>query len=108
MKKFGFGVRAESIIELSKADLSLRQKLIEAYGSYNTCINCGVCSAACTAAQLTNFNIRDIKLKIDRGLTENLRVEISRCMHCGKCEMLCPRGISNRQIILLTNKFLRD
>lgn len=108
MSKFGFAIKKDSILELDKANLSLSTFLKEQYPAYKTCINCGICSAVCTAAQLTAFNIRSIKLKIDRGDIANLAPELVLCMLCGKCEMACPRGISNRRITLLINQYLKD
>lgn len=108
MVKFGFTTRKDSMIMLDKTDLSLRRTLISEYPEYQLCINCGACSAVCTAAQLTSFNIREVKLNIDRGQTVSLKNEIAKCMICGKCEMICPKNVSNRKIVLLINKHLQE
>lgn len=108
MNKFGFSIKKDNLLNLSKANLRLRIYISEKYPSYNTCINCGICSATCTSAKLTTFNIRNIKLNIDRGLLSDIKQEVAKCMLCGKCEMTCPRGISNRHIVVLINKFLQE
>lgn len=108
MSKFGFTIRKERILEMGKANLLLSSFLKEQYPAYKTCINCGICSAICTAAQLTAFNIRSVKLKIDRGDIGNIGNDVAQCMLCGKCEIACPRGISNRRITLLINQYIKD
>lgn len=108
MSKFGFTTRRDNLIEFDRADFKLRQYLKSNYPEYQLCINCGACSAVCTAAQLTSFNIREVKLNIDRGITDTLKRDISKCMICGKCEMICPKNVSNRRIILLINKYLNN
>lgn len=107
MPKFGFTTRKDSMIMLDKEDLNLRRYLISNYPEYQLCISCGACSAVCTAAQLTSFNIREVKLNIDRGQTVTLNGDISKCMICGKCEMICPKNVSNRKIVLLINTYLK-
>lgn len=108
MVNFGFKTLKNSIIMLDEVDLSLRNYLVARYPEYQLCINCGACSATCTAAQLTSFNIREIKLNIDRGQTSNLEKDLEKCMVCGKCEMICPKNVSNRRIVLLINQYLQE
>jgi heterodisulfide reductase subunit C len=108
MPNFGFTTRKDSMIILDKVDLTLRRYLISKYPEYQLCIHCGVCSAVCTAAQLTSFNIREVKLNIDRGQTVTLKNELAKCMVCGKCEMVCPKNVSNRRIVLFINKYLQE
>lgn len=107
MINFGYCTKKDNIIELDDADLTLSNYLRQEYPLISTCINCGMCSAVCTAAQLTSFNLRSLRLKIDRGeKVATLSAEVAKCMHCGKCEMACPRGISNRKVAVLINKYL--
>ncbi len=108
MSKFGFTTRKDNLIDLDKADLELHQYLKSNYSEYQLCINCGACSAVCTAAQLTSFNIREVKLNIDRGTTATLKTDIAKCMICGKCEMICPKNVSNRKIVLVINKYFKE
>ena len=32
--------------------------------------------------------------------------ELSKCMLCGKCRLVCPRGINTREIVLTIKKHL--
>jgi heterodisulfide reductase subunit C len=108
MSKFGFTTRKDCVINMNDANLKLSSYLKREYPSYQLCISCGVCSAVCTAAQLWSFNIRELKLQIDRGATEAVKSSINQCMVCGKCEQTCPKSVSNRKIVLLVKQYLRD
>jgi heterodisulfide reductase subunit C len=39
-----------------------------------------------------------------RGETVELESEIKKCMLCGKCQLVCPRGINLRNVIMLIKK----
>jgi Fe-S-cluster-containing hydrogenase component 2 len=43
---------------------------------------------------------------IRRGLVEELGVEAEKCMLCGKCFLVCPRGVNNRNIVLKVREAL--
>jgi len=51
-----------------------------------------------------NFNVRRISLSLRRGETTELESEIQKCMLCGKCMLVCPRGINLRNVIMLIKK----
>ena len=36
---------------------------------------------------------------IRRGEIEPLREEVTRCMLCGKCLLVCPRGVNTRNVV---------
>jgi succinate dehydrogenase/fumarate reductase-like Fe-S protein len=36
---------------------------------------------------------------IRRGEIEPLREEVKRCMLCGKCLLVCPRGVNTRNVV---------
>ena len=46
-------------------------------------------------------------IDIDRN---NLRKsdEINKCMLCGKCRLVCPRGINTRGVVMLIKRKLGD
>jgi Fe-S oxidoreductase len=45
-----------------------------------------------------------MSLLLRQGQTENLEKEINKCMLCGKCILVCPRGINIRNVIMLIKK----
>jgi len=62
------------------------------------CMECGSCSAVCTAATLSGMSVRKVIHALERGV--DIAPMLSGCMLCGKCTMVCPRGINTRQLIL--------
>lgn len=97
---FGFGLNPSSSIELDKVDLSLYDKLCSLEPGARTCIACGSCSATCTASEYSGMSVRKVLLDLQRGRNQEVERMLSHCMLCGKCTMVCPRGINTRRIIL--------
>ena len=62
------------------------------------CMSCGSCSASCTAASFSGMSLRKVILALQRD--QDVRPMLSNCMLCGKCTMVCPRGINTRHLIL--------
>jgi heterodisulfide reductase subunit C len=67
-------------------------------------MSCGACTATCSAGNLIDFNVRRMSLHIRRGELSELSEEIDKCMLCGKCHLVCPRGVNTRNVILLIKK----
>ena len=88
--EFGFSLSPSSAIELDRTDNSLYEKLCSIEPGARTCIGCGSCSATCTARDWSGM----------RGRKQELEQMLSNCMLCGKCTMVCPRGINTRRVIL--------
>jgi heterodisulfide reductase subunit C len=42
-----------------------------------------------------------------RGEIEPLREEVTRCMLCGKCLLVCPRGVNTRNVVSLAAEAIR-
>ena len=61
-------------------------------------MGCGSCSATCTAGPYSRMSLRKVILGLQRG--QDVRPMLKGCMLCGKCTMVCPRGINTRQLIL--------
>ncbi|MBO4447412.1 MAG: (4Fe-4S)-binding protein [Bacteroidales bacterium] len=95
---FGFGLSPSSAVTLDRVDLSLYRKLEELNPDIRTCIACGSCSATCMAAEYSGMSVRKLILNIQRGA--DVSKMLSCCMLCGKCTMVCPRGINTRKVIL--------
>ena len=106
-KQFGFTVHKDRQIDLDTVDQELYRRVCTAEPSIHLCISCGTCAATCTAAKLTSFSLRKIILQVRRGQIQGLADEAEKCMLCGKCQMICPRGVSTRNLVLQINKSLK-
>lgn len=104
MNKFGFTIHIDRQIDLDSADLRIANYIKKHEASFNTCIQCGTCTATCSAANFTDFNPRKMYLNILRGIVDTLEKDISACMLCGKCQLACPRGVNTRNVILQIHK----
>ncbi|HAN18260.1 MAG: (4Fe-4S)-binding protein [Bacteroidetes bacterium GWC2_33_15] len=100
MSVFGFKINEARVIDYDKTDKRILNYLLENEPSFNLCIFCGSCTATCSAGNFTDFNIRKLKMFIRRGLVSEIATEAEKCMLCGKCFLVCPRGVNNRNIIL--------
>jgi len=40
------------------------------------------------------------KLRAEVARLQDLKKEIEKCMLCGKCQLVCPRGVNLRNLIL--------
>ncbi len=98
MADFGFKLSKSSTIDLDKVDMTAYESLCKSDPDIRTCIACGSCSASCTAAQFSGMSVRKVILALQRG--QNVKPMLSNCMLCGKCTMVCPRGINTRHLIL--------
>lgn len=95
---FGFGINRSSTIDLTKTDNGLFRKVCSEEPGARTCMACGSCSATCMASDLSGMSIRKVLLAMQRG--QDIRHMLSKCMLCGKCTMVCPRGINTRRLVL--------
>jgi len=81
------------------------QKDIRFEEGLNACMNCGVCTAICPAAEFYNYDPRKI---VDMVQTRNNEVirgllkseTIWYCGQCMSCKTRCPRGNTPGQIIM--------
>ena len=94
---FGFKLSPSSAVDLDKVDRSLCRRLAELEPDLRICMACGSCSAACTAAPFTGMSVRKVILALQRGKEKEAAKMLSGC---GKCTMVCPRGINTRHLIL--------
>ncbi len=99
MVDFGYKSSQSRVIDLDKGNFKLSVKLFAEDEMLRACIGCGGCSGGCTAAAHTGFNFRRLHTLIRRGEYTNARQEAEKCMLCGRCQMICPRGINTRKII---------
>ena len=100
MRKFGFTVQHDNTIDIDKNGSYMHKLLLSREPSANLCIGCGSCTATCSSGHYTSFNIRLLHTLLRRGETPQLKKEISKCMFCGKCQLVCPRGVNLRNLIM--------
>ncbi|NLL28083.1 MAG: 4Fe-4S dicluster domain-containing protein [Bacteroidales bacterium] len=96
---FGFKINKSAQIDFDKVDNSLYDKICELEPSLRVCIFCGSCAATCTAGQFTDFSFRKISVDLRRGMNDEVKNNISKCMLCGKCTLVCPRNVNTRHIL---------
>lgn len=101
---FGYSIAPTRAINYDNCDFSKLHELEQVVPSFKRCINCGACTATCSAQQFTSFNIRKIKTLCMDGQYESLGKELKKCMLCGKCTLVCPRGLALRPIIMTMRK----
>lgn len=108
MPDFGFSLQKDRQIDFDANDHSLRERVVAIEPSFRICIACGTCSATCSAGQFTSFSLRRIITAVKRGELQGLEEDIEKCMLCGKCQLGCPRGVNNRNLILAIRKGLHE
>ena len=102
---FGYNINQSSKIDLDTASRDIAMQVLRFEPSSASCIGCGTCMATCSAGHITPFNLRQLQLMVMRGQTEKLYAEAEKCMLCGKCQMICPRGINTRNVVLAIHRF---
>jgi heterodisulfide reductase subunit C len=82
----------------------LKQDILYEHGM-NACLNCGVCTAVCPAAEFNDYSPREVMnicQSEDDELIEELLTsdKIWYCGQCFSCKTRCPRGNSTASVIL--------
>ncbi len=99
MTNWGFHIAKSRIIDMDTADLGVYRKVAAKVPSAKLCLMCGACTASCTARNHTPFNLRKNHLLFRHGQFKGLAKEFDKCMLCGKCRLVCPRGVNTRALI---------
>ena len=107
MEKFGFSISKGRQINYDSNDRRVAGFIVENEPSFRLCIACGGCSASCTAGNFTKFSLRELNILINRGENDIPRNDIKKCMLCGKCTLICPRGVNTRNVIFLAKQAFR-
>jgi heterodisulfide reductase subunit C len=108
MPEFGFKLQKDRQIDFDANDRSIVKRIGALEPTFKLCISCGCCAATCTAGQFTAISLRKMITGLKRGEYAGIREEIEKCMFCGKCQMLCPRGVSTRGLILAIRKVMTE
>ncbi len=108
MVNFGFTISVTRAVEYDKNDKGCAEYVALRVPSSSACIGCGGCSATCTAGNLTEFNIRKIQMLMKRGENQLYKEQLHKCMLCGKCLTVCPRGVDTRGMILAMIEYMHE
>lgn len=100
MNFWGYSISEARGIDYDKNDKAFAAYIAQKAPSSKWCIGCGGCTATCTAGNLTEFNIRKLQMLVKRGEDNEARNNLHKCMLCGKCLLVCPRGVDTRKMIL--------
>lgn len=93
---FGYSIPLSRAIDLDRTPPEPIRRLSAKVPSLAGCIGCGACTAGCTAGALTTFNPRVEQTLCRRG--ERPTAQAESCLFCGKCRLVCPRGVDTRRI----------
>lgn len=104
MERFGFEISKGRQIDWESNNRSVADYIREREPSFNLCIACGGCASTCTTGNFTRFSLRELNILIHRGEESKPRSEIRKCMLCGKCSLVCPRGVNTRNVIFLARQ----
>ncbi|HEX7493771.1 MAG TPA: 4Fe-4S dicluster domain-containing protein [Bacteroidales bacterium] len=79
----------------------------------NACMNCGVCTAICPAAEFYDYDPRKVvdtvQTRDDEKITDLLKSEtIWYCGECMSCKTRCPRGNAPGLIIMALRSLSQD
>ncbi|HBX52072.1 MAG: (4Fe-4S)-binding protein [Bacteroidetes bacterium RIFOXYA12_FULL_35_11] len=107
-KDFGYSINKDRQIDFDKTDKWIYEYLKKHEPTFKLCIGCGSCTATCSAGNFTDFNLRRLFTLIHRGYKLDMKDEITKCMLCGKCILVCPRGVNTRNIILKINEVIEN
>jgi heterodisulfide reductase subunit C len=107
MDKFGFSISKGRQIDYDSNNRRLAEFIFEKEPSFRLCIECGGCSATCTTGNFTGFSLRELNILIKRGENDQVRQNLRKCMLCGKCTLVCPRGVNTRNIVVLAKNALQ-
>ncbi|MDX9882285.1 MAG: 4Fe-4S dicluster domain-containing protein [Prolixibacteraceae bacterium] len=101
---FGYSISKSRETDWDKLDHRFADRLLDLDPSVRLCVGCGSCTGACQAVSRSGYNIRKTHTRFRRGETGAFLSEIEQCMFCGKCAMVCPRGVNIRNVIDLMKK----
>ena len=104
LNKFGFSISTGRQIDYDCNNRIIADFIFEREPSFRQCIECGGCSATCTTGNFTEFSLRELFILIKRGQTSDVSGKLKKCMLCGKCTLVCPRGVNTRNVITMAKK----
>ena len=104
MNKFGFSRMKPRFIDYESNNRMIAEFIDENEPSFRLCIECGCCASACTTGNFTRFSLRELNILIKRGENTEAAAMVNKCMLCGKCILVCPRGVNTRNVLMLARE----
>ena len=104
MIDFGYGLTPSATLKIENVQNPLFEELHRREPDVAKCIACGSCTASCSAGHFTEMSLRRMILSLQRGREKETLPMLRHCMLCGKCLLVCPRGINTRHLILSIGK----
>jgi heterodisulfide reductase subunit C len=104
MEKFGFTISKGRQIDYEANSRDIADYIFDHEPSFRLCIECGGCSATCTTGNFIPFSLRELQILLKRGENDKVGEEIRKCMLCGKCTLVCPRGVNTRNVVMLARE----
>lgn len=105
---FGYSISRPRAVDIDKNDMGVARQVLHDMPELQSCIGCGGCTATCTAGNLTQYNFRKVHTLVRRGEYQGAYDEMNKCMLCGKCRLVCPRGINTRGVVMMIKRLLGD
>ena len=96
---FGYTISKPRAIDIDRNNLRKSDEILREMPELQTCIGCGACTAV---------NFRKVHTLVRRGEYQGAYEEMNKCMLCGKCRLVCPRGINTRGVVMLIKRKLGD
>lgn len=95
-----------NLVDLIRSDVRYNDAL-------KACMNCGICTAICPAAEFFEYDPRRICDTVQRGNEENLEVLLRsdiiwECGQCLSCKTRCPRGNIPGMVVSILRKVSQD
>ena len=108
MSKFGFTILKDQQIDYDNLSRELALYIQKKEPSISACMSCGTCAGTCSASRFTQFSFRKLVINVQRGNDSQIFKELQKCMLCGKCMLVCPRGVNTRNIIYQLRKVINE
>ncbi|MCC8019471.1 MAG: 4Fe-4S dicluster domain-containing protein [Rikenellaceae bacterium] len=105
---WGYSISRPRAVDMDANDHEAAARLLRKLPELQACIACGCCVATCTAGNLTDFNFRRVHTLVRRGEYKGAYDELNKCMLCGKCRLVCPRGINTRAVVMAVKRILGE
>jgi heterodisulfide reductase subunit C len=97
--EFGFKLHEDLLVDHDHS-LKTYEELLTRVPSLAMCMSCGSCTGTCVAALKTGFGFRKFLVLLRNGSHRELEQALRYCQLCGKCWLVCPRGVNTRKAII--------
>jgi heterodisulfide reductase subunit C len=107
MTDFGFGIHEDLMVDHDSLSPAY-EAVLEEVPSIVACMACGSCSGTCVSSFQSGTGFRKLIMLLKNGSYDRLQRALDYCQFCGKCSLVCPRGINTRKAILEMRKYFKN